>query len=153
MEYQARVTKSFPIPQQKLFTYFADKSLVERWSYPEGMKLRLPLFEARAGGKYRYEHTSKDGTYVAEGYFKTFGPENIVQTDLTVKGPDGTVLFENLECQITFIPTANGTEAEILQKGFKNKKDADDCKNGWQQSLAHLETLIEGRTDRIKTAS
>lgn len=117
------------------------------------MTLRLPIFEAKTGGKYRYEHSAKNGTYVAEGYFKEFNSKNIVQTDLTVRTPDGTIAFENLECSISFIPKADGTEVQILQSGFTNQSDASDCEKGWEQSLNHLDALLKGVSSQTKVAS
>ncbi|MGZ3692993.1 MAG: SRPBCC family protein [Bdellovibrionota bacterium] len=153
MENEVKITRSFSLPQAQLFSYFTDKSLLEHWAFPEGMSLRLPIFEGKTGGRYLYEHTGKNGTYLAEGYFVEVSSNRIVQIDQSIKGPDGKELFENIECQISFVPNGDKTEVQVVQGGFKTQKDADQCKVGWEQSLDHLEALVRSNSGQNQAAS
>ncbi len=152
MQNEVKITRSISLPQEQLITYFTDKNLLERWAAPDGMKLELPIFEAKTGGRYLYEHTGKEGMFSAEGYFVEISPSYIVQVDQSIKGPDGKVLFENIECQIHFIEDGDETEVNVLAGGFKTQKDANDCKTGWEQCLDHLEALI-GNSQGERAAS
>lgn len=137
------LTKFFPIEKERLFNYFADKNLVEKWQVPPDMTLKLPKFEAREGGAYRYEHTSKDGLYVCEGNFREFKPgERIVQFDKFIRDPKGNNVFENLQTTVDFESKAGGTEMRIRQSGFKNEEQSQMCRDGWDRSFELLTELV-----------
>jgi uncharacterized protein YndB with AHSA1/START domain len=140
---EIKFNKFYPLEKERMSKYFSEKALVEKWQAPSGMTLRLPKYEARAGGNYRYEHTSKDGVYVCEGSFKEFKPgERIVQFDKFIRGPKGDNLFENLETSVDFVAKTGGTELRIRQAGFKNEEQANMCQEGWEQSLDLLSELV-----------
>ena len=151
--YDTTVTKFFSIDAKRLFDYFTQAELLEKWSAPEGMTLKIPVFEARPGGRYRYEHTSKDGVYVCEGFVKEIIPEKkLVQQDEYIKSPKGEELGKNLECTIDFESMPGGTEVRIETTGFDKKEFADECETGWTQCLDKLSDLISNevgfKTDR-----
>jgi uncharacterized protein YndB with AHSA1/START domain len=149
MQNSVELKKSFPLSKQELFRYFTDKSLVEKWSAPDGMTLNVPILEARPGGKYRYEHSSKDGRYVCDGHYVEVSPDRIVQIDDKIVGPDGKVLSENLECTVTLTEKGDDTEVQIVHTGFKSDEEADGCRQGWQQCLARLDQLLKGDKDEL----
>lgn len=137
------LNKFFPVDKDKLFKYFSQKDLVEKWQAPTGMTLKLPQFEARAGGSYRYEHTGQDGLYVCEGNFKEFVPgERIIQFDRFIRDPKGKNIFENLQTTIDFQEKAGGTEVRIRQTGFTTDEQAKMCQDGWDQSFELLSQLV-----------
>lgn len=143
MENEVNITKFFPVDNDTLFNYFVQPDLIEQWAYPEGMSLKVPEFDARVNGRYRYEHTAKEGRYVCTGYIKELIPgKKLVQFDEAIKGPDGKKLYENLEGGIEFFPKASGTEVHVYQRGFENEEGALECEQGWSQSLDHLSNLV-----------
>lgn len=148
----AEITKTFPLAKQKLFDYFITPTLLERWAFPQGMTLRIPLLEAKVGGRYRWEHSQDGGTYVAEGHFEELSPDRIVQIDEEIEDPSGQVLEENLLCAINFIERGDSTEVRVEVSGFKEKKGAEDCRQGWEQCFAHLGQLL-AREKTAKPAS
>lgn len=148
MQNEVKITRSFSVPKAELFPYFIDKSLLEQWAHPNGMSLHLPVYEAKTGGRYIYEHTAKEGKFTAEGYFVEISPNYIVQVDQSIKGPDGQVLHENIECQIHFTEDGDSTELNVLTGGFKTQKDAHECKVGWDQCLDNLEAMIGKASER-----
>lgn len=140
---EIKFNKFFPLEKERLFDYFAKKDIVEKWQAPTGMTLKLPKYEARAGGNYRYEHSSKDGLYICEGNFKEFeSGKRIVQFDKFIRGPKGDTLFENLETTVDFEVKPGGTELRIRQSGFVNEEQAHMCQEGWEQSLELLTELV-----------
>lgn len=138
-----KFNKFFPLEKERIFNYFAKKDLVEKWQAPSGMTLKLPKFEAREGGAYRYEHTSKDGLYVCEGNFKEFKPgERIVQFDKFIRDPKGDTILENLETTVDFQAKTGGTEVRIRQSGFTNDEQYQMCQEGWDKSFELLTDLV-----------
>ncbi len=136
------VVKFFPLERESLFGYWIEPSLLERWAYPDGMNLKVPVMEARADGKYRFEHRGPDGLYICNGYFKLLIPnEKIVQVD-TVKNPEGFVIFKDLQCITIFRQLAGGTEVTINQSGFPDDESMKECENSWYQCLDKLQKLF-----------
>lgn len=133
----------FPKDRRDVFNYWIQPKLLEKWSAPEGMTLRVPEFDAKKGGRYRYEHESKDGKYVCEGFMKEFIPgEKLVLVDKFVKDPKGQTIFENLECVINFRSVNGGTEVDITQSGFPDEKSLMECQHGWRDCLGKLSQLL-----------
>lgn len=142
-----RLTRFFNADKNEVFKYFVRPQLIEQWSAPIGMTLKVPKFEARVGGSYRYEHTGKDGIYICDGYLTEFVPNERLATRDSVKGPDGQMLFHNLEGTVVFKGVAAGTEVTVIQRGFPDEVSASECERGWTECLNQLQGLVE------KTAS
>lgn len=141
------IRRFFPMDSERLFDYFMKPELQEKWAAPSGMTLKLPTFDARPGGAYRYEHTGAEGKYVCEGTFQEIIPqEKIVQLDHFVKNPRGETMYENLESSIEFEPKFGGTEVHIHQSGFDKQEDADGCFEGWTQCLDKLSQFVNQET-------
>lgn len=136
------IKKNLNASKQEIFRYFTDKKLVEQWSAPEGMTLRVPILEARAGGKYRYEHTAADGQWIASGHYDEVTPDRIVQVDERIEGPEGRIFTEELRGTITLTERGEATEVRVVQTGFARDEDADDCRDGWTQCLDNLDHLL-----------
>lgn len=138
-----RISKTIPAPKETVFNYLTKPELIEQWSYPEGLTLKVPKFEANMGGRYRYEHTGKDGVFICEGKITAFVPnEKIVQLDEFINAPDGKRLAENLENTITLKDAVGGTEVAVVTTGNFDEKFLTECKAGWTQSFDHLVDLI-----------
>lgn len=149
---QVEITKTFPAGKQELFDHFVTPSLLEKWAFPDGMTLRIPILEARPGGRYRWEHTQDGGTFVAEGHFEELSPDRIVQIDEEIEDPSGKVLHENLLCAVSLVEKSGATEARIEVSGFRDQQGADECRRGWEQCLAHLDKLLARREKLAKPA-
>lgn len=147
MENEVNMTRFIPTDAENLFNYFTQANLLEQWAYPEGMSLKIPEFDAKVGGRYRYEHAAKDGLYVCTGFIKELVPQKkLVTLDEVIKGPDGKAIFENLEGIVEFTTKPGGTEVRVIQRGFRDEEGALECEQGWKQSLDHLYDLIGRET-------
>ncbi|WPU64311.1 SRPBCC family protein [Peredibacter starrii] len=143
MANEVNMTKFFPIDSETLFNYFVQPNLIEQWAYPEGMTLKIPEFDAKVNGRYRYEHTGKDGQYLCTGHIKELVPgKKLIQFDEEIKGPDGKTLYQNLESGVEFFSKPGGTEIRLYQRGFEDEEGAVECEQGWQQSLDHLSDIV-----------
>lgn len=133
-------------PRADVFNYFINPALLESWAYPDGMSLRVPVFNPRIGGDYRMEHTNADGgTYVCTGNIKDFEPgSKIIQVD-QVAGPDGKIVLPRMETVTTFNDKPGGTFVSIIQKGFTDEKAMRECENGWNQCLDRLDSMFSGQ--------
>lgn len=146
------VIKSFEASPEKVFKYFTQANLIEKWSYPHDMTLEVPLFEAKVGGHYRYEHTNQKGVFACTGYIKEFIPnQRLVQID-TVLDPTGRMIFDRLECVTEFKKSLDGTEVSVSQSGFPDEESLRDCEASWVQCLKNLEReLLTSSFDGGKT--
>ena len=120
-----KLTRFLSKASSELFRYFTQKELIEEWSYPEGMSLRVPLFEAKQNGHYRFEHSDKDGVWVSSGYLKEFVPQKRLVYIDTVKNPSGKVMYQDLQCMVEFQEVLGGTDITVQQTGFPDRKSSD----------------------------
>lgn len=142
LENEFSITKFFAVPKEKLFSYWTTPSLVEKWAYPNGMTLKVPLLETRLGGRYRYEHTSVEGVWVATGEFQEYIlNQKVVQLD-NIYNPKGELVYKDLEGICEFRDVENGSEVTITQRGFTDQAGLKACQEGWDQSLKHLNSLF-----------
>lgn len=145
-----RVSKFVPMSREDVFSYFTIPELLEKWCAPNGMTLKVPRFEAREGGRYRFEHTDKNGVFVAEGHVREFVPgERLAMVD-TGYDPSGKMIFENLDCEVTFKNSLGGTDILVIQRGFPDDKFRDECSEAWTQCLDHLSSLGSGGFQKEK---
>ncbi|MES2526588.1 MAG: SRPBCC domain-containing protein [Bdellovibrionota bacterium] len=145
MNNEITVTKIIPATIQEIFPYFIESKKIEQWSAPEGMTLKVPVFEAKEGGKYRYEHTGAKGVYVCEGHIEKLIPnQKIKMVDEFIKDPEGKEM-KNLVGEVTFMKTGNGTKVTVNQSGFTEVADAKDCEMGWTSCLNQLANIVGGQ--------
>lgn len=130
-----------------VFNYWLQPDLLEQWASPEGMKLKVPFFEAREGGSYRFEHTGEDGVYSCDGYVKELIPdEKLVMVD-TIKKPDGSIMYDGLVSTVHFKDAEGGTEISLSQIGFNDPHEAEECQTGWIQSFDQLSSIFESKSE------
>lgn len=135
-----------PKTKEEVFEYWTRPDLIEQWACPDGMTLKIPKLEAKKGGKYIFEHQAKEGLYLCHGHFSEFIPnEKVVQVD-TVQGPDGKLLFSDLECVVEFNSTLTGTEILLTQRGFQDQNSLNECKESWNQCFKKLDDLINNKS-------
>lgn len=137
------LTKFILASKEDVFNAFINPKQLEKWCYPEGFDLRVPVFEPRVGGLYHYIHTSVNGEYNCTGHITEIRPnEKLVSVDDKIIGPLGNVLFENLTAKISFQTRDNGTEVNVIQEGFLDEKSAKECESGWVDCLKHLDSFL-----------
>jgi len=138
-----QISKFIAATREEVYAAFTNPRKLEKWCYPEGYTLTIPKFEARPNGRYRYVHQNKDGIYNCEGHFDEITKnEHLTFVDERITGPDGSVLFENLNGSISFRDKDRGTEVWIIQKGFINDEDERMIEQGWVDSLVQLSTYL-----------
>ncbi len=140
-------TMFFHASPDEVFKYWVTPELLVQWACPDGMKLNVPKMERKNGGHYRFEHTGKNGVYIGEGVFTAYVEGEKIAQKESVRGPDGTIQFENLKCFVEFKDKYGGTEIQLIQSGFEDEESMILCEQAWDQSLDKLSDLI-GSTDK-----
>lgn len=144
MAYQVSMKKFFTIPVHELYSYFTDARLLEKWCAPDGMTLKVPLFEEQNGGRYRYEHQSPKGLYICEGHIRRIKENEMMRmVDDEIRNPKGELIAEKISSDISFIPVGQGSEVMIVQRGFPSAEFANECEEGWQQCFMKLQELVK----------
>lgn len=148
MNKSVHVTRLINAPVEEVFRYFLEPRLIEKWSAPEGMTLKMPFFEAKIGGRYRYEHTNKEGTYICEGHLEEIIPgKKITMIDEWIKDPSGKTIMENLPCEVTFKSGNGETEISVTQFDFKDEEMRSMCEQGWNQSFDKLQQIFREKEE------
>ena len=138
------VSRFFTIPVHELFGYFMDPRLIEKWSAPEGMSLKVPMLDFRESGRYRYEHFAKEGKYICNGHYRRIVQNEMIRmVDDEIRDPDGKLLAEKLENELIFTSLGTGSGVEIRVSGFTNPEFASDCERGWNECLDKLQELVK----------
>lgn len=85
-------------PRELVFRCWTEPELLKQWLGPKRLEMRVDVFEASEGGRYRYVHIDTDGTeYAFHGSFH--GPvtvDHLVQT-FEFEGAPGHVSLDRLE--------------------------------------------------------
>jgi uncharacterized protein YndB with AHSA1/START domain len=143
IEHNIHIKDFFPAQRAEVFNFFTNPRMLEKWACPDNMELKIPYFEPKEGGRYRFEHTTKDGgVFTCVGSFITFDPLIKIDQIESVYGPDGKPQFENIQCTVDFLDVNGGTEIILNHRGFKDERSMNMCEMGWNQTLEKLHRLI-----------
>lgn len=143
MEHKITLKKLIHAPREIVFKYWTDPVLVEKWATPRDMTLKIPYFDARTGGKYRYEHRGSSGTIICHGRFEEFIPEHKLSTTDHVETLEGMPIFDRIETKVTFMDDMHGTAVMMYQTGFPDEKARSDCELALEEAMTKLVELIE----------
>ncbi len=144
MSHEIKVSHFFPIPVHELYGYFTDPGLLEKWSSPDGMTLKVPLYETHHGGRYRYEHTSAEGKYICNGHIRKIIPNELIRmVDDEIIDPKGKIVGKKIECDVKLAFLGAGSSVEITHRGFDTEAFAQECRHGWEQCFDNLEELVK----------
>jgi len=142
MNHKITIERIIPAPREEVFSFNSKPELLEKWCFPEGMNLRVPVFEAREGGKYRFEHSNENDVYICSGHFEEFIPhEKMVQIENVVSAKKGPI-HENIRTEVVFSDERNGTKLSVKQSGLNSQAEADECKKAWNECLDNLTNLL-----------
>lgn len=144
MSNAVRIQRFFPIKTHRLFEYFVQQKLLERWMYSDDMVVKFRRFDPVVSGHYLYEMEGKNGSWHYEGEFlEIVFPSIMVMMDRKITDPQGNVEGLNIETRIDFYPNNEGTKIWLFQTGFFNKEAAYSSETSWQQRLTNLVSLVD----------
>lgn len=136
------IRRLIPAEREELFNYFIAPDLLEMWAYPNDTKLKVPLFEARIGGHYRFEYTGKNRTYVWIGDIKDFQSGSLISEVDNLIDKEGNPILKNIETVFTFSEKPGGTFLTITQKNFPDEKALKECEKEWNLYLDRLTSIF-----------
>ncbi|MDE2304001.1 MAG: SRPBCC family protein [Gammaproteobacteria bacterium] len=134
-----RVIKTRP---EKIYRAFLEADAIAQWLPPNGFTCTVHRLEARVGGEHRLSFRNFTSGHVHSfgGEYLELKPnERLVYTDRF----DDPGLPAEIVVTVTLRPVSHGTELEILQEGLPEQIPLAACYLGWQDSLDHLERLVE----------
>lgn len=133
--------------REDVFNYFIQPEFLEAWAYPDGMSLKVPFYDPRIGGAYRFEHTGPDGLYACNGFVKDFQPGSKLVTVDSATAPDGRMIFQNMETVTTFSEKPGGTFITVTIRNFPDEQMLKECEMGWNQCFDRLDSLFNSREE------
>lgn len=143
------IERFYGTTQERLFQACTDPQLVGQWLAPGPMRCRIPVYEARKGGRFRIEMTGRgpDGkamTMEYEGTFDEVTPhERIVMLwPPAMPGVDPDEDDPPSVVTITLTPVAGGTRLRLTQDGMPNKEGAGHAAMGWESALEKLANVL-----------
>lgn len=143
------IIREFEAPKELLFRAYTDAGLVKQWLGPRGYEMVVEVFDAYAGGRYRYIHTDgKGGSYAFKGVFhEVAAPETIIQT-FEFEGAKGHVSLETA----TFESLPGNRSRVTALSVFQSVADLDrmlrsDMERGVKEGFDRLDELFENGLD------
>jgi uncharacterized protein YndB with AHSA1/START domain len=139
---EIHITRVFNAPRALVYRAHTDPALIPRWWGPKETTTVVDQMDVRPGGKYRFIHTSPDGSeYIFHGEFRELvPPERLVQTS-AIEGQPGE-LIETL----TFEEHNGQTTLFIVEEcGSKEARDAvlaSGMEEGLHASYDRLQELL-----------
>lgn len=129
-------------PLEKVYKAFLDADALARWLPPNGFTARVYDMNAEIGGTFKMSFTNF-----------TTGSSHFWSREILELSPHKQIRYldrfddPNLPGDITVTVSLNavsvGTELNIVQAGVPDEIPQEACYQGWQQSLLHLEKLVE----------
>jgi uncharacterized protein YndB with AHSA1/START domain len=134
-----RVLRTTP---ERLYRAFLDPDALVKWLPPNGFTGRMHHLDARVGGTYKMSFTNftsgKSHSFGGE-YLELVPEERLRWTDRF----DDPNLPGEMTVTVTLKKVLVGTEVKIVQEGIPDVIPPEACCLGWQESLAHLASLVE----------
>lgn len=134
---------------ERLFQAWTDPELVRQWFAPGPMECKVPLYEARKGGRWRLEMSGRgpDGKEMTMAYEGTFDevtpgkrivmlwPPAMPSVEPSASDPPSVVT-------VTFTPVPGGTRLRLTQDGMPHKEGAENAGMGWMSAMEKLATIV-----------
>jgi uncharacterized protein YndB with AHSA1/START domain len=135
-----RVLKATP---ELVYKAFLDPDALARWLPPDGYLCKVFHLDATVGGSFKMAFTQfNNGHSHSFGgeYLELVPNERLRYTDRF----DDPNLPGTLEVTVALKAVSCGTELHVTQTGVPAVIPEEACYLGWQESLRHLASLVEG---------
>ncbi|KND27935.1 SRPBCC family protein [Streptomyces acidiscabies] len=150
-----RSARLIPAPPATVYAALVDRSALETWLPPTGMRGHVEHWDPRPGGGFRMTLTyldptddpgkTSDGTDVVDVAFAALVPsERIVQQAVFTSDDPSYAGTMTMTWDLT--PTPEGTRVTVTATDVPPGIGQSDHEAGIASSLAQLETYVTGRT-------
>jgi uncharacterized protein YndB with AHSA1/START domain len=155
------ITRILEAPRETVWKAWTDCEIVKNWCGPKGFTAPFCRNDFRAGGKYLYAMKAPEGkeawsgkTIWSTGVYREIVPmKRIVSTD-SFADENGNVVSAKeygmnadfpleLMLTVTFEDMDGKTKITLMHVGFPTAADRDGAREGWNESLDKLETLLK----------
>jgi uncharacterized protein YndB with AHSA1/START domain len=147
-----RVARHYDASRSAVYRALVDAEDIARWKVPDGMSIVVHEHEAREGGRFRIsltydgpgvgKTTGRTDTY--HGHYVRLVPDELV-VEVDEFESDDDSLAAPMTITLTLRDEDGGTRLEAVHEGLPPRLPAADNELGWQQALARLAGLVEGR--------
>jgi len=135
------ITRSFPLPPEKVFDFVTRRERLLDWWGPEGMTVRDERLDFSAEGPWHSVIVNADGRrFKVSGRVVEVSPPQAVEftwgwhDETDARGPESRVRIE-------LRPEGAGTRFVLRHTGLADDESRDNHEQGWTSSLAKLERL------------
>jgi uncharacterized protein YndB with AHSA1/START domain len=135
-----RITRTYPVPPEKVWRAWTDPQALSRWFGPgEPDSVTRADMDVREGGQYRIHFTTPDGEDhgVSGVYQEVVENERLVFSWAWQSTPDRVS-----RVSITLRPVAGGTELDFLHDRFFDQAARDNHERGWTGTFTKLEHFL-----------
>lgn len=132
------ITRTFPAPQDKVWSAWTNKEELAKWFCPENMTASVPEFDFQEGGAYKIVMTNDKGEdHTAAGVIETIdAPNKLVWTWQWV---DGVSSYKNkTKLMVELKEVGDGTEMTFTHSGFESEQQKTDHNKGWSSAFNQL---------------
>ncbi len=131
-----RIARTFPAPREKVFKAWTDAEALKSWFAPSGKYVtRIPVLEARAGGRYRIEMEIDGKVHTVVGTFQEVKPpEKLVFTWKWETEPQHGETVVTIE----LFDRGGKTEVALTHEKFPSDAARDEHNKGWTGCLDRL---------------
>jgi uncharacterized protein YndB with AHSA1/START domain len=145
VEADAEVRRRFAAAPERVFSAFAEASLVARWLSPSReIKLTLLQFDFRVGGGYRFAYHLPSGeTVIVGGVYRSIEPPTKIVFSWIIEPPDEHAGIES-EVMVTITPDRGGAELVIRHEKFARMDAVARHAEGWRGALDQLTAVLVG---------
>jgi glutathione S-transferase len=142
---ELRITRFIRAPRERVFDAFVNVEQMRQWHCPRGMHVVAAVADARAGGDWRIEMASGEGTrfVVAGRYREVRRPERLAYSWQWQGG--GPMPDVETEIEVVFAERNGGTELRMTHRGFPNEAMRDAHTHGWGSCFNRLTDLLDAR--------
>jgi uncharacterized protein YndB with AHSA1/START domain len=135
------LTRHFDAPPARVFDAWMNRDEFQSWIGVEGARCKVPLFEARVGGRYAIDLQLSSGeiTPVAGEFREIEAPRRIVFTWGWNDDPKRQSLIT-----VTFAARDGGTEMTLRQEGLGSIESRDGHGQGWHSTFNKLAAHLSG---------
>ena len=137
------LTREFAAPREQVYAALTDPDMLAGWWGPEGMSAPRVDLDLRVGGTYAIDMQGGEGEirHLSGTYLEIEPPSRLSFTWQWGRGADKS---PTTLVTLDFIARGEGTELNLVHKGFEGAEAADAHTMGWSSSFVCLSQLIEG---------